>query len=82
VVVIGQRPAGELHPNARILQVVRAVDAQLGNAAQVQRASTDANIRYLRLEEALPSAALPAARPLCSNGLTATGASLASSAFC
>jgi tripeptide aminopeptidase len=44
VVVIGNRPAGELYPNARILQVIRAVDAQLGNAAQVQRASTDANI--------------------------------------
>jgi acetylornithine deacetylase/succinyl-diaminopimelate desuccinylase-like protein len=44
VVVIGDRPAGELGPNARILQVVRAVDAQLGNVAQVQRASTDANI--------------------------------------
>ena len=41
---IGNRPAGELHPNAHILQVIRAVDAQLGNAAQVQRASTDANI--------------------------------------
>src|SRR6201997_5136876 len=44
VVVIGSRPAGELAVGARILQVVRAVDAQLGNAAQVQRASTDANI--------------------------------------
>jgi di/tripeptidase len=44
VVVIGSRPAGELPPGARILQVVRAVDAQLSNAAQVQRASTDANI--------------------------------------
>src|SRR3954452_2482634 len=44
VVVIGNRPAGELQPGARILQVVRAVDVQLGNAAQVQRASTDANI--------------------------------------
>lgn len=44
VVVIGNRPAGELYPHARILQVIRAVDAQLGNAAQVQRASTDANI--------------------------------------
>jgi len=44
VVVIGNRPAGELPPGARILQVVRAVDAQLGNAAQIQRASTDANI--------------------------------------
>jgi tripeptide aminopeptidase len=44
VVVIGSRPAGELQAGARILQVVRAVDAQLNNAAQVQRASTDANI--------------------------------------
>ncbi len=44
LVPIGNRPAGELHPNAHILQVIRAVDAQLGNAAQVQRASTDANI--------------------------------------
>src|SRR3989441_8383508 len=44
VVVIGNRPAGELDSNARILQDIRAVDAQLGNAAQVQRASTDANI--------------------------------------
>ncbi len=44
VVAIGNRPAGELAPGARILQVIRAVDAQLNNAAQVQRASTDANI--------------------------------------
>jgi tripeptide aminopeptidase len=44
VVVIGNRPAGELEPAARLLQVIRAVDAQLGNVAQVQRASTDANI--------------------------------------
>ena len=44
VVPIGNRPAGELRPNAHILQVIRAVDAQFGNAAQVQRASTDANI--------------------------------------
>jgi tripeptide aminopeptidase len=44
VVVIGDRPAGELEPEARILKVIRAVDAQLGNAAHVQRASTDANI--------------------------------------
>jgi len=43
-VAIGNRPAGELDRNARILQVMRAVDAQLGNAAQIQRASTDANI--------------------------------------
>jgi tripeptide aminopeptidase len=44
IVPIGSRPAGELHPNARILSVIRAVDAYLGNAAQIQRASTDANI--------------------------------------
>src|SRR5437764_1164556 len=44
IVVIGNRPAGELDTNARILQVIRAVDSHLGNAAQIQRASTDANI--------------------------------------
>jgi tripeptide aminopeptidase len=44
VVVIGDRPAGELESGARMFAVIRAVDAQLGNAAQVQRASTDANI--------------------------------------
>jgi len=44
VVPIGSRPAGELQNGARILQVVRAVDAQLSNTAQVQRASTDANV--------------------------------------
>jgi len=44
VVAIGNRPAGELNSNARILNVIRAVDAHLGNVAQIQRASTDANI--------------------------------------
>src|SRR5437588_709324 len=44
VVMIGDRPGGELSPASRMLQVVRAVDAQLGNVAQIQRASTDANI--------------------------------------
>ena len=44
LVAIGNRPAGELYANAHIMQVIRAVDTQLGNAAQVQRASTDANI--------------------------------------
>jgi tripeptide aminopeptidase len=44
MVAIGNRPAGELHPDSRMLKVLRAVDAHLGNAAQVQRASTDANI--------------------------------------
>lgn len=42
--IIGNRPAGELRPDARILRVARAVDAHIGNSAQVQRASTDANI--------------------------------------
>jgi tripeptide aminopeptidase len=53
VVVIGNRPAGELPPGARILQVVRAVDAQLGNTAQVQRASTDANVPLSMGREAI-----------------------------
>jgi tripeptide aminopeptidase len=44
IVPIGNRPAGELEGNARILKVIRAVDVHLGNAAQIQRASTDANI--------------------------------------
>jgi acetylornithine deacetylase/succinyl-diaminopimelate desuccinylase-like protein len=44
VVEIGNRPAGELAADARIFRVIRAVDAHLGNAAQVQRASTDANV--------------------------------------
>jgi acetylornithine deacetylase/succinyl-diaminopimelate desuccinylase-like protein len=42
--VIGNRPAGELASDANILRVARAVDAHLGNTAQIQRASTDANI--------------------------------------
>jgi acetylornithine deacetylase/succinyl-diaminopimelate desuccinylase-like protein len=44
VVEIGNRPAGELAADARVSKVIRAVDAHLGNAAQVQRASTDANV--------------------------------------
>ncbi len=44
VIGIGDRPAGDLNPNARILHVIRAVDTELGNVATVQRASTDANI--------------------------------------
>jgi tripeptide aminopeptidase len=44
VLEIGNRPAGELSQDARVLKVIRAVDAHLGNTAQVQRASTDANI--------------------------------------
>jgi acetylornithine deacetylase/succinyl-diaminopimelate desuccinylase-like protein len=53
VVAIGNRPAGELSLGARIMQVVRAVDAQLGNVAQVQRASTDANIPLSLGQEAI-----------------------------
>lgn len=44
IVGIGNRPAGELAQDSRLLKVIRAVDALLGNVAQVQRASTDANI--------------------------------------
>jgi tripeptide aminopeptidase len=44
VVTIGDRPGGELPTDARILHAIRAVDAHLGNVAQIQRASTDANI--------------------------------------
>lgn len=53
IVVIGNRPAGELDARARILQIMRAVDAQLGNSAQIQRASTDANIPLSLGREAL-----------------------------
>ena len=42
--VIGNRPAGDLASNARILQVIRAVDTYLENSSHIQRASTDANI--------------------------------------
>ncbi|HEV2987648.1 MAG TPA: M20/M25/M40 family metallo-hydrolase [Candidatus Angelobacter sp.] len=41
---IGDRPAGELSPVARILQVIRAVDAHLRIASLPRLASTDANI--------------------------------------
>ena len=41
---IGSRPAAELKPDSRMLQVVKAVDAQLGNSSRMQRASTDANV--------------------------------------
>jgi tripeptide aminopeptidase len=50
---IGNRPAAELDGNARILQIARAVDAHLGNSAQVQRASTDANIPLAMGREAI-----------------------------
>jgi tripeptide aminopeptidase len=44
MVPIGNRPGGELDLNARAVQIARAVDTHLGNSAQIQRASTDANI--------------------------------------
>jgi tripeptide aminopeptidase len=41
---IGDRPAGELPQNARILEVIRGVDSHLGISSHLRRASTDANI--------------------------------------
>src|SRR5438270_2859931 len=41
---IGDRPAGDLPGDCRILEVMRAVDAHLGITSQMRRASTDANI--------------------------------------
>ena len=42
--VIGNRPAGDLASNSRLLQAIRAVDTHLENSSHIQRASTDANI--------------------------------------
>jgi tripeptide aminopeptidase len=53
MVVIGDRPGGELDANARILQIARAVDSHLGNSAHIQRASTDANIPISMGREAI-----------------------------
>ncbi len=53
IALIGNRPGGELDPNARILQIARAVDAHLGNSALIQRASTDANIPISMGREAI-----------------------------
>lgn len=44
MVQIGNRPGGELDANTRTVRIARAVDSHLGNLAQIQRASTDANI--------------------------------------
>jgi acetylornithine deacetylase/succinyl-diaminopimelate desuccinylase-like protein len=41
---IGQRPAADLKPDARIYSVIRAVDSHLDLRSQVRRASTDANV--------------------------------------
>jgi tripeptide aminopeptidase len=53
MVVIGDRPGGELDSSARILQITRAVDSHLGNSAHIQRASTDANIPISMGREAI-----------------------------
>jgi tripeptide aminopeptidase len=53
IVGIGDRPGGELSPNARILRIAHAVDAHLGNSAHIQRASTDANIPISMGREAI-----------------------------
>jgi tripeptide aminopeptidase len=53
MVPIGNRPGGELDPNAPAVQIARAVDAYLGNSAQIQRASTDANIPISMGREAI-----------------------------
>ncbi len=42
--IIGNRPAADLPTESQLLKTIRAVDAHLGNAARIQRASTDANI--------------------------------------
>lgn len=42
--LIGSRPAAELKPGARMLEVVQAVDQHLDNDARPHRASTDANV--------------------------------------
>jgi tripeptide aminopeptidase len=53
MVPIGNRPGGELGPNATAVQIARAVDDYLGNRAQVQRASTDANVPISMGREAI-----------------------------
>ena len=50
---IGNRPAGALDANSRIVQVTRAVDSFLNNQAAIQRASTDANIPISMGREAI-----------------------------
>ncbi|HEV2112672.1 MAG TPA: M20/M25/M40 family metallo-hydrolase [Terriglobales bacterium] len=50
---IGERPAAELASGARILQVMRAVDAHLGIDSRLHCSSTDANIPLALGKEAL-----------------------------
>ena len=53
VKIIGDRPAADLPLDSRLLESIRAVDAQLSNVARIQRASTDANIPLSLGREAL-----------------------------
>ncbi|MGH9579391.1 MAG: M20/M25/M40 family metallo-hydrolase [Terriglobales bacterium] len=46
VKIIGSRPAAELDPRSRIVEVMQAVDEHLGNPSHLHRASTDANIPF------------------------------------
>jgi acetylornithine deacetylase/succinyl-diaminopimelate desuccinylase-like protein len=41
---LGQRPAGKLPDNSRLLETLRNVDRFLGNRSRLERGSTDANI--------------------------------------
>lgn len=50
---IGSRPAAELSAEARILQVIKAVDAHLSLKSTTRRASTDANIPMSLGKEAI-----------------------------
>src|SRR5579864_2614681 len=50
---IGERPAGELAPGARMLQVIKSVDARLAINSRVHCSSTDANIPLALGKEAL-----------------------------
>lgn len=51
--VIGNRPAADLPVESQLLKAIRAVDAQLNNAARIQRASTDANVPLSLRREAI-----------------------------
>jgi tripeptide aminopeptidase len=44
ITMVGERPTGELPKSSPLLAAIHAVDAHLGIQAQLQRASTDANI--------------------------------------
>ena len=50
---IGERPAAELAPGAKMLHVLRAVDAHLGINSRIHCSSTDANIPLALGKEAL-----------------------------